>query len=148
VDKKTPGERLAALALKNIYGKNIPCNSPMATHAKVKKGEVTVFFDHTYGKLTARDVPETHHLAKVRKQTAKLLRNSPDAQLEGFALQDVQGKWYWAEKAQISGDDHVTVSSSKCPEPVRIRYDFQNNPTCNLFNQAGFPAAPFELRLR
>lgn len=148
LDKKTPGERLAAAALKNIYGKDIPCSSPMATHAKLNKGAVTVFFDHTYGSLNARELPATHHLCKAKKQTAPLIRMSPDAQLEGFTLKDKDGKWHWADQAEITGANQVTVSASACPDPVMIRYNFQNNPTCNLFNQAGFPAAPFELILQ
>lgn len=148
IDKKRPGERLAAVALKNIYGKDIPCESPRAIRAKLKDGKVTISFVNTYGGLKSFPVPAEHYLRKVNRRKEKLVRNSPDAQLEGFALADANGKWHWAEKAEISGENSVTVSSSAVPEPVKIRYNYSNNPTCNLFNQAGFPAAPFEFILK
>ena len=40
----------------------------------------------------------------------------------------------------------VAVSAAAVPEPVKIRYNYSDNPTCNLFNKAGFPAAPFETK--
>ena len=73
---------------------------------------------------------------------------SPDTQLEGFVLCDRDGKWFWADKAELSGDNTVTVSAAAVPDPVKVRYCWSDNPTCNLFNRAGFPAAPFELILQ
>jgi len=36
------------------------------------------------------------------------------------------------------------VSSPKVPQPVAVRYAWADNPEgCNLYNQAGLPAAPF-----
>ncbi len=148
LDKKRPGERLAALALKNIYGKNIPCESPRAARASVNKGKVTVVFEYTYGGLNAAKLPEKYDLCKFRKQKARLVRNSPATQLEGFALADANGKWHWADKAEIVAPDKVEVSAAAVPEPVKIRYNYSNNPTCDLFNKAGFPAAPFEFLLK
>jgi sialate O-acetylesterase len=29
------------------------------------------------------------------------------------------------------------------PDPVAVRYAFENNPECNLYNAAGLPASPF-----
>ena len=52
--------------------------------------------------------------------------------------------FFWADKAEISGNE-ITVSSSKVPVPVKIRFGWMENPTVNLYNGAGFPAVPFEL---
>ena len=87
-------------------------------------------------------------MRKAAKRKAPLLRNSPAAQLEGFALADANGKWHWADKAEIIAPDRVEVSAAAVPEPVKIRYNYSNNPTCNLFNKAGFPAAPCEFLLQ
>jgi sialate O-acetylesterase len=37
----------------------------------------------------------------------------------------------------------MVVQSPHVPEPVAVRYGWADNPTCNLYNGAGFPAAPF-----
>lgn len=51
-------------------------------------------------------------------------------------------KFVWAD-AKIEGDT-VVVSSPKVPQPVAVRYAWADNPEgCNLYNQAGLPAAPF-----
>ena len=148
LDKATPGKRLAAQALAKVYGKKIPCESPMATHAVKSSGSVTIHFAHADGGLIATEVPKIQHMRKTAGQTAPIIRMSPDTQLEGFVLCDRDGKWFWADKAELSGDNTVTVSAAAVPDPVKVRYCWSNNPTCNLFNRAGFPAAPFELILQ
>ena len=98
--------------------------------------------DLVYDGLEARQLPETYWLAKVRNDKKPLVRNSPDSQVEGFALCGADGKWQWAN-ASIEGND-VVVWSDAVAKPVKIRYAFQSNPTCNLYNKPGFPAGPFE----
>lgn len=143
-DKKTPGERLAALALNKIYGKNIPCSSPMAVKSVRHNGKVTVSFSHTDGGLTAAAIPAKLPLKTSNQTFTKLIRRSPAAQLEGFALCGTDGKWVWADKAEINGET-VVVSSAKVASPVKIRYNWGNYPIGNLFSRAGFPVAPFEM---
>ena len=101
-----------------------------------------IHFKNLHGGLVAAPVPEFYDTVKRQGKKQKLERNSPGTQLEGFALCGKDGKWFWAEKAVIDKGT-VVVSSSKVPEPVKVRYAWQNNPTCNLYNKAGFPAAPF-----
>jgi sialate O-acetylesterase len=72
------------------------------------------------------------------------LRRAPGTQLEGFALCGADGKWNWADNAEISGDK-VTVFSRKVNAPVKVRYNWTDNPFGNLFTKAGFPVAPFEI---
>ena len=144
LNKKAPGERMAALALKQIYGKNIPYHSPEATKAVRRGKQIEISFSYTDGGLTAAAIPEKLPLKKSNKTFTKLIRRSPEAQLEGFAVCGTDGKWYWADEAQISGET-VKVSSRQVAFPVKVRYNWNNFPLGNLFNKAGFPAAPFEL---
>lgn len=142
-NKQLPGERLAALALNKIYGRNVPCTSPTAVKSVRHNGIVTVSFSHTDGGLTAAVIPAQLPLKTGNQTFTRLIRRSPAAQLEGFALCGADGKWFWADKAEISGET-VVVSSNKVAQPVKIRYNWSNFPIGNLFSRAGFPIAPFE----
>ncbi len=144
LNKRPAGERLAALALKQLYGKDIPAYSPTALQTVRRENQIEISFFHTDGGLTAATIPEKIALKKSNDSWIKLVRRSPDAQLEGFALCGSDGKWFWADNAQITGTT-VTVSSKKVPHPVKVRYNWSNFPLGNLYNNAGFPAAPFEL---
>ena len=66
---------------------------------------------------------------------------------KGTAVTGKDGKWFWADKATLDGTD-VVVSSANVTDTVAVRYARQNNPTCNLYNGAGFPAVPFELKVK
>jgi sialate O-acetylesterase len=143
-NKKVPGERLAALALARVYGRNIPCTGPAAVKAVREKNAAVISFKDVYDGLEAKAVPATYVVKSKEGKTAPLKRNSPDTQLEGFALCGKDGKWFWADKAVIRGKQ-IVLSSAKVQEPVKVRCGLQNNPTCNLYNKAGFPVVPFEI---
>lgn len=145
VNKIVPGERLAAIALAKVYGKKVPFAGPEMTKVVREGKSLRIHFKNLYGGLVAAPVPAYYDQVKRQGRKAKLVRYCPNTQLEGFALCGKEGKWVWAEKAVIDGDT-VVVSSSKVPEPVRARYAWQNNPNTNLYNKAGFPAAPFMSR--
>ena len=61
--------------------------------------------------------------------------------LKGFAIAGDDHKFVWAE-ARVDGDS-VVVSSKNVTKPVAVRYAWSDNPICNLYNKAGFPASPF-----
>ena len=96
--------------------------------------------------LAAKKLPKTYWLNRTNNQKTALIPNSPGSTLEGFALCGSDGKWFWAN-AKIEGND-VIVSSPKVATPVKVRYAYQNNPTCNLFNGAGLPAGAFALDVK
>ena len=146
-NKKVAGERLAALALARSYGRNIPCTGPAAVKAEKEGSAVVISFKDIYDGLEARPVPATQIIKSKENKTAPLVRNSPSALLEGFALCGKDNKWYWADKADIRGGQ-VVLSSQNVKEPVKVRCSTQDNPTCNLYNKAGFPVVPFELNVR
>ena len=146
INKLVAGQRLAAHALRNEYlVEDIAVNGPIPTGVEVDGDAVVISFQKLHGGLVARPLPETYDLARIRQRKAKLIRNSPDSELEGFALRDADGRWHWAN-AVITGD-MVKVSSPAVSKPTAVRYAWQDNPTCNLYNKAGLPAAPFEREL-
>ena len=142
INKLVPGERLAAIALANVYGKKVPFAGPEMTKVVREGNALRISYKNLHGGLKAVPVPAFYDVIKRQGKKAPLVRYSPNTQLEGFAICGKDGKWVWAEKAVIDGDT-VVVSSSKVPEPCRVRYAWQNNPNTNLYNKAGFPAAPF-----
>jgi sialate O-acetylesterase len=71
------------------------------------------------------------------------LRVRGEGKLNEFAIAGANQKWYWAE-AEIVGRNRVKVWSPQVPEPVAVRYAFNNNPkNPNLTNDSGLPASPF-----
>ena len=147
LDKVPVGERLAAIALRNDYGKSdLAAYSPEAVSAKKDGSAVRVTFKYADGGLVTHKLPDYYWVIRSKNMKNKLVRNSPDSEVEGFAICGKNGKWVWAN-ARISGNE-VIVSAPAVKEPVSVRYAWQNNPTCNLYNGAGFPAAPFQMNVK
>lgn len=140
-NKRDVGTRLALIALAQDYGKKIPFSGPVYDSVKFEDGKAILSFRHADGGLVAAPVPATYDVQTVASKTAPLVRNSPQSQLEGFAICGADKVWHWAD-AKIQGDT-VVVSSPKVPQPVAVRYAWADNPTCNLSNGAGLPAGPF-----
>ena len=67
--------------------------------------------------------------------------NSPGSELQGFTVCGSDRKFVWAN-AKIEGDS-ILVWAPEVASPVAVRYAWADNPTCNLYNKAGLPAAPF-----
>ncbi len=139
-NKAGVGARLAAIALAQTYGQSVPFSGPVFQAAKIDGGKIRIAFKQTDGGLVAKPLPATYSVDSATGATAPLVRNNTGP-LEGFAICGVDRKWVWAE-AQIEGNQ-VIVSSEKVPAPVAVRYAWAGNPTCNLYNGAGFPASPF-----
>ena len=132
---------MALIALSKDYGKPSAFSGPVYDSMKVERGEVILSFLHTGGGLKAAPLPETYVVKSLINETAPLVRNSPNSQLEGFAICGEDRKWVWAD-AKINGNN-VIVWSDKVPSPVAVRYAWADNPTCNLTNDSGLPASPF-----
>ena len=139
--KDIAGERLARIALARTYGKAIPFSGPIYDSMKLEGGMVRVSFQHVDGGLVAGEIPPEYPVMRSRGETAPLVRNSPNSELEGFAICGENRNWVWAD-AKIDGDT-VLVWSDKVNAPVAVRYAWAENPTCNLYNQADLPASPF-----
>jgi sialate O-acetylesterase len=145
LDKETPGKRLAAMALNDVYGKKRPSRGPQATSVALVDGKIAVSFENLEGGLVARELPAQYPVALVDNRFADLKRNAPGGTLEGFAVQGGDGQWQWAD-AVIVGNQ-VIVDAGKVTAPKALAYGWENNPTCNLYNKAGFPAVPFKMAL-
>jgi sialate O-acetylesterase len=121
--KKEVGERLALMALANIYGKTeIESSGPVFKDMKIDKDKAVVSFDHANKGLMTKD-------------------GKP---LEWFTIAGADGVFVAAD-AKIAGNT-VVVSSGKVKEPVAVRYAWSGmatNPDPNLYNKEGLPARPF-----
>lgn len=117
-NKQEVGRRLALVALAKSYGKNIVCSGPLYESYSIDNNKVILSFTHTDGGLKAKD-------------------NT----LKNFTIAGPDHKFYNA-KAIIEGGK-VIVSSDKVNYPVAVRYAWQDNPFCDLYNGAGLPASPF-----
>ena len=119
-DKYTVGHRLALIALAKDYGRKVEYSGPTCSSMKIEGNKVHLKFDHAKGGLVAKGGP-----------------------LTGFALAGSDGKYVWAN-AEINGES-VTLSAPGVPQPVAVRYAWDVNPICNLYNQSGLPAVPFRM---
>jgi len=61
--------------------------------------------------------------------------------LKGFEIAGADGNFVPA-LARIEGET-VVVRSEAVEWPARVRYGWDDNPQCNLYNGAGLPASPF-----
>jgi len=143
LNKKDPGERLARIALTKTYGRDVVFSGPVFESARVEEGKLRVRFSHADGGLKAAPLPMSYApKATEPDKTVPLVRNTPESEIERFAACGADGKWAWAS-AKIDGPADVLVWSPQVPQPVAVRYAWGENPTCNLANGAGLPAAPF-----
>jgi len=120
-NKAPVGDRLARIALANVYGRKIAFSGPRYKSIKVEGGAIRVKFSHFDGGLVAKGGP-----------------------LKGFQIAAADRKFIEAD-AKIDGNT-VVVSSPQVSAPVAVRYAWDNFPEglgCNLFDTADLPAAPF-----
>jgi sialate O-acetylesterase len=118
-NKKPVGQRLAIAAAGLAYGEKIEYQGPLFAGAKFEGNKAVVSFTHVGGGLIA-------------KGGDKLL---------GFQLCGENKKFVRAD-AKIEADT-VVVTSDKVPSPVAVRYAWERNPDCNLYNKEDLPASPF-----
>ena len=98
-------------------------------------------FSETDKGLVAKPLPADYQPDSLIPERKPLIRNSPNSELQGFAICGEDRKWVWAN-AHIEGDT-VVVSSPQVPSPTAVRYGWADDPICNLYNTAGLPAGPF-----
>jgi sialate O-acetylesterase len=113
------GERLALSALHIAYGKNVPWSGPLYRSIKKAGNKIRLSFKFADEGLMARN----------------------GNKLEGFKIAGKNRIFHPAE-AIISGKE-IEVWSSLVPAPVAVRYAWESNPPCSLYNKAGLPASPF-----
>lgn len=123
-EKEKVGQRLAALALSQTYGKaGFEAKAPQfLSYEKTKEGKVEIKLSNTGDGL----IPWFQE------------------PITGFEIAGVD-KVFHAAKASFSYDhpDVVTVWSDEVKEPVAVRYAFKNVIAANLSNMYGIPVVPF-----
>ena len=127
-DKRTPGERLADLALAQTYGRpegRELCPVP-AERATLRDGAVEVVF-----------VPQVAGTPPVVR--------AADQEVRGFELAGENGRFVRVGARTGDAPDVVRVQVPERMVPVRVRYAWDHYPDCNLKTAAGLPVGPFEL---
>lgn len=120
-NKKTVGERLAAIALSKTYKTNTKYNGPGYKSMKIKGDQIVISFYRKGGNLKAKD--------NIKE-------------LNGFEIAGANKQFHTA-KAHLKGNK-VVVASSHVLRPVAVRYAWADDAShANLYNKEGFPASPF-----
>jgi len=120
-NKLDVGKRMTQWALAGVYGRKLLAAGPTLRGTKAMGSKMVLTFNDVGSGLKIRDGDK----------------------LEEFAIAGADHKWHWAE-AKIIGKDRVEVWAAAVPQPLAVRYAFNNNPKHpNLSNETGLPASPF-----
>jgi sialate O-acetylesterase len=124
-NKRDVGYRLALLALKNTYGRDIVGSGPRYQSSKIEQDKIILTFTEVGSGLKAND---------------------KYGYLKGFAIAGNDKKFVWA-KAYIDGQ-RIIVYCDKVKVPIAVRYAWADNPDdANLYNNENLPASPFRTDL-
>ncbi|MFT4512263.1 MAG: sialidase-1 [Planctomycetota bacterium] len=117
--RKVPvGDRLAQLALAQVYGQAVATSGPRFAKMRIDGARATVHFDHGHGLRTIDNKP-----------------------VLGFSIAG-SNKQFHPAIATIAGST-IHLRSAQVKQPVAVRYAFASDPRTNLVNNARLPAAPF-----
>lgn len=120
-NKKTVGKRLSAIALHNLYQKNLICNGPTFHSFQILKNEIVITFDSIGEGLTS---------------------SNESGVVNGFEVAGENQVFYTA-KANIK-ENKIIVNCPDVSNPIAVRFGWNGDAShCNLFNKEGFPAIPF-----
>ncbi len=120
-DKKTVGNRLAALALQYDYGQiGLAAEAPVAVRAAFLPGKVEVRFKH-----------------------AEILASADGEAIRYFEVAGADGVWFSAVAA-LNGNLAV-VTCDRVAEPRMVRYAWDQAIKTNLVNEGGVPADAFRM---
>ena len=118
-NKAIVGERLARWALNRDYGRDVACAGPVYRTMSHRDGKIVLTFDNAPQGLAAP------------------MQGRPT----GFFIAGTDRCFVPAE-AEIDGNT-VIVSSPDVPQPVAVRYGYDNFFHADLYNREGLPASPF-----
>jgi sialate O-acetylesterase len=120
-NKQDVGKRLAAISLAKTYGKSRVFSGPTYKSMRVDGSSIVLSFDNAEGGF---DIKNKY------------------GYINGFEIAGADQKFHYA-KAIVRGND-IVVYNEDVKEPVAVRYAWADDPNdVNLYNKAGFPAAPF-----
>ncbi|MDE3181945.1 MAG: sialate O-acetylesterase, partial [Bacteroidota bacterium] len=121
--KQQIGERLALLALKNTYHKNIVANGPAVQNVFQSGKEIQIGFNY-----------------------AKKLKTRNNKPLTGFEVMNEKGEIF-SPKGEIK-TNKVILYLDKKEKIIKVLYAFQPFTRADLENEAGLPASTFSYKLK
>ena len=127
-NKTVVGNRLALLALDDVYGFDLESRGPSYTDHEIEGDLLTIHFSNALGLKTNNGQPPM-----------------------GFVIQgyDANGQNEAIIKAElvkiVENAIHVVLPDSI--SPTKIKYAWAPNPEVNLYNEAGLPMVPFKIEL-
>lgn len=144
--KQFVGNRMAALALSDIYnkteyndGSKLYRMGPIYKSSAIKGNSIVVTFECN-GRLSV--MPSSQYTDSIGVQKVESGEINPNV-LNEFELAGEDGIWY-AAAAEITADNQVTVTSDAVTNPVSVRYcgsDYPESP--NLTDESGLPSYVF-----
>ncbi len=142
--KRPVGERLALLAERHLYGLPVQAAGPVPVAVEREENQLLIRFEGCAGALEAgsRDPLAMEGACAARDG------HTP---VKGFALAGADGVFHPA-LATIGGAGDgtsaiVRVRAEAVPAPVAVRYGWANYTEANLFGGAGWPVAPFRMKV-
>lgn len=174
VDKRTPGERLADCALRQVYGiRRIQVHGPTVLGFRCDvNGRVRLFFRYAHGLHFDGTTPDSRSgghgvglptLVRVPEHSGFELAGADgvfhpataaifvDCDIEDLVNSRVNVVDYNATEFGIPINSRsigtITLAAADVPEPVAMRYAWRSWGPAPLFNDAGLPAQPFRLDL-
>lgn len=150
--KDVVAERLALLALAEVYGRPIEAEGPRFERMDVQGDRALLTFSNTGKGLEARELHVHPSKAGVRKaremddeaREAFMRRHTHlvrQGDVSGFAVAGADREWHWAE-AEIHTQT-IVVWSPEVDQIEAVRYGWADFPLCNVYNSHGLPLAPF-----
>jgi sialate O-acetylesterase len=128
-NKLVPGNRLALVARRQVYGEKVVSSGPVYKSMKVDGNKIIISFDEVNKGLTAASLMGDDVVP------------ADGTQLKGFGIAGADHKFVWA-KAVIEGNK-IIVTADEITDPQAVRYNWADNPPGNLYNKDGLPARPF-----
>lgn len=119
--KREVGKRLAYQALSKTYGLNyVNVDGPCFDHMEINDTEALLYFNSDIKKIAPMETS-----------------------LSGFQIAGEDHVFHDAAATVVKWSNKLRVWSDKVPHPVAVRYCFTNWCEGSLYNNYGFPAAPF-----
>lgn len=174
LDKRTPGERLANCALRQIYGMDrVPVHGPTVLGFRCDpNGRVRLFFRYAHGLHFEGTTPgsgdddfdgQLPTLVRVPERSGFELAGSDgmfhpataaifvDCDIDDLVNSRVNVVDYNATEFGIPINSRsigtITLATPDVPDPVAMRYAWRSWGPAPLFNDDGLPAQPFRLDL-
>jgi sialate O-acetylesterase len=124
-DKQSVGARLARAARHLIYGESVTASGPVPRSATRDGTGVVVNFEAVEGALVAysSNRAAAFELCAAEQSSCRFV----DATLQ---------------------PERIVLDASGIKSPTRVRFCWGDAPICNLYDQSGLPAGPFEIAIQ